>query len=266
MHGICNLSLIPCRKEPTDKSEMVTQLLFGEHFEVLEEKKSWALIRVAYDGYECWVDKKQFLSLSSEKGLNDTTTAVTTDILQLAEHESGAMISLPLGSSLPNYKDNSFTLGKEKYSFEGEAAFPFTKKKVLPNGEDLGGASKWYLHTPYLWGGRSPFGLDCSGFTQMVFKLNGIKLKRDAWQQAESGKTLSFLEEAKTGDLAFFDNEEGKIVHVGIILGGEKNLPAGRQVIHTSGKVRIDKLDHQGIYNDEIKKYTHRLRVIKRFI
>jgi len=238
---------------------MVTQLLFGEHFEVLEEKKSWTLIRITYDSYECWIDKKQFLLLASEKGLSDSSTGVTTDILQLAEHESGAMISLPLGSSLPNFKENSFTLGKEKYSFEGEATFPFAKKKVLPNGEDLGGASKWYLNTPYLWGGRSPFGLDCSGLTQIVFKLNGIKLKRDAWQQAEEGKTLSFVEEAKTGDLAFFDNEEGKIVHVGIILDKGK-------IIHASGKVRIDKLDHHGIYNEELKRYSHKLRVIKRFL
>jgi len=264
MFGICNLSIVPCRKEPSDKSEMVTQLLFGEHFEVLEEKKSWTLIRVAYDGYECWIDKKQFLPLTSEKGLSDSTTAVTTDILQLAEHESGAMISLPLGSSLPKFKDNSFSLGKEKYLFEGNIVFPFAKKQKAPSeggglGEALATSAQWYLNSPYLWGGRSPFGLDCSGFTQMVFKLNGIKLKRDAWQQAEQGTTLSFLEEAQIGDLAFFDNEDGKIVHVGIILDKGKT-------IHSSGKVRIDKLDHQGIYNEELKNYTHRLRVIKRFI
>lgn len=234
---------------------MVTQLLFGEHFEVLEEKKSWVLIRIAYDGYECWVDKKQFLPLNDVKGINDSGTAVTTDIVQLAEDESGNMISLLLGSSLPKFKDKSFSIGKQKYSFDGDIVFPLEKKKEHSIEE----IAKWYLHAPYLWGGRSPFGLDCSGFTQMVFKLNGIKLKRDAWQQAEQGKTLSFLEEAKTGDLAFFDNEEGKIVHVGILMGKEK-------IIHASGKVRIDKLDHQGIYNAEQKKYTHRLRIIKRFV
>ena len=253
--GICNLSIVPCRKEPSDKSEMVTQLLFGDHFEVLEDKKSWTLIRIAYDGYECWIDKKQFLPLNDVKGISDSTSAVTTDLVQLAEDENGNMISILLGSSLPKFKDKSFSLGKQKYSFEGEITFPFSKKKEHSIGE----ASKWYLNVPYLWGGRSPFGLDCSGFTQMVFKLNGIKLKRDAHQQAEEGKTLSFLEEAQQGDLAFFDNEDGKIVHVGILVGKEK-------IIHASGKVRIDKLDHQGIYNAEMKKYTHRLRVVKRFI
>ena len=242
---------------------MVTQLLFGEHFEVLEEKKSWTLIRIAYDGYECWIDKKQFLPLNDVKGISDSTTAVTTDLVQLAsphpspkEREQNH-IPILLGSSLPKYSDKEFLLGKEKYSFEGEVMFPFAKKSKSPSFGGVGEASKWYLNTPYLWGGRSPFGLDCSGFTQMVFKLNGIKLKRDAWQQAEEGKTLSFLEEAQQDDLAFFDNEDGKIVHVGILLGKEK-------IIHASGKVRTDKLDHQGIYNAEIKKYTHRLRVIKR--
>ena len=255
MFGICNLSVVPCRKEPSDKSEMVTQLLFGDHFEVLEEKKSWTLIRIAYDGYECWIDKKQFLPLNDVKGISDSTTAVTTDLVQLAEDENGNMISVLLGSSLPKFKDKSFSLGKQKYSFEGENTFPFSKKKEHIIEE----IAKWYLNVPYLWGGRSPFGLDCSGFTQMVFKLSGIKLKRDAYQQAEEGKTLSFLEEAQAGDLAFFDNEDGKIVHVGILLGKEK-------IIHASGKVRIDKLDHQGIYNEEMKKYTHRLRVVKRFL
>ena len=254
MYGICNLSIVPCRKEPSDKSEMVTQLLFGEHFEVLEEKKSWTLIRTAYEGYECWIDKKQFLPLKDIKGISESTTAITTEIVQLAEDQNKSIIPILLGSSLPKYNKKSFSLGKEEYSFDGDSVFPFAKKKEHSIIE----VAKWYLNTPYLWGGRSPFGIDCSGFTQMVYKLNGIKLKRDAWQQADQGKVLGFIEEAKPGDLAFFDNEDGKIVHVGIILA------AGR-IIHASGKVRIDKLDHQGIYNEEQKKYTHRLRVAKKY-
>jgi cell wall-associated NlpC family hydrolase len=193
-------------------------------------------------------------------------------------------IPIVLGSSLPKYKDKEFFIGKIKYSFEGEAICPFVKKIKQSSFRGIEEVARWYLNTPYLWGGRSPFGIDCSGFTQMVFKLNGIKLKRDAWQQAEQGTTISFLEEAQPGDLAFFDNEEGKIVHVGIILNTIPHLnppqrgglshatlsPLGRagegsgfKIIHASGKVRIDKLDHQGIYNEEMKKYSHRLRVIK---
>ena len=116
-----------------------------------------------------------------------------------------------------------------------------------------------YLNSPYLWGGRSPFGIDCSGFTQMVFKLNGIKLPRDAYEQAEIGKTLNFIEETQKGDLAFFDNEEGKIIHTGIII--DKN-----KIIHSSGKVRIDNLDHYGIFNAETGKYSHNLRLIKKVV
>lgn len=297
MFGICNLSLVPCRKEPSDKSEMVTQLLFGEHFELLDSKGNWQLIRIAYDGYECWVDKKQFHPVKNIHGINDSTTAISTEIVQLASplpsptESEEQHIPIVLGSSLPKFNKKSFMLGKQEYYFEGDANFPFAKnKKSSSEGGGLGEASKWYLHTPYLWGGRSPFGIDCSGLTQMVYKLNGIKLKRDAWQQAEQGKALSFLEEAQTGDLAFFDNEDGKIVHVGIILkphlparpaGGNPPLQGGLsrvtlpvkggdggglQIIHASGKVRIDKLDHQGIFNIETKKYSHRLRVIKRIL
>lgn len=254
MYGICNLSIVPCRREPSDKSEMVTQLLFGEHFELLDSKGSWQLIRIAYDGYECWIDKKQFHAIKDIQGISDASTALTTDLLQLAEDEKSGTIPLVLGSSLPKRKGEKFFLGKQEYTFSGEAAFPFTKKKE----NNIAGTAKWYLNSPYLWGGRSPFGIDCSGFTQMVYKLNGIKLQRDAWQQAEQGKAHNFLEEANPGDLAFFDNEDGKIVHVGII------LPEGK-IIHASGKVRIDKLDHQGIYNEDMKKYTHRLRVAKKF-
>ncbi len=266
MFGVCDLSVIPCRKEPSDKSEMVTQLLFGEHFEVLDTKGNWQLIRIAYDGYECWIDKKQFLPLSDAKGPVDSAIAVTTDLVQLAEDENGAMTPVLLGSSLPKFKDGSFFLGKRKYSFEGEASFPFEKKKSSPQTEDIAAAARWYMNTPYLWGGRSPFGLDCSGFTQMVYKLNGIKLKRDASQQGEQGKTLNFVEEAQTGDLAFFDNEDGKIVHTGILLNQHINKSTNFQIIHASGKVRIDKLDHHGIYNEDLKKYSHRLRVVKRFL
>lgn len=264
MFGICHLSVIPCRKEPSDRSEMVTQLLFGEHFEVLEEKKSWTLIKTSYDDYECWIDKKQFISVESDRGLKLATTAVTTDLLQLAETENEEMIPLVLGSSLPNFKNNRFSIGRSAYTFKGDAEFPFARK----NGstpDSIAEAARWYLNAPYLWGGRSPFGIDCSGFTQMVYKLNGWAIKRDAWQQAKQGSTISFLEESITGDLAFFDNEEGKIIHVGIVLAGpSKGKNAGFRIIHASGKVRIDTLDHQGIFNADQKKYSHRLRVIRR--
>ena len=100
-------------------------------------------------------------------------------------------------------------------------------------------------------------GMDCSGFSQVVHRIVGNDLPRDASQQVELGDTISFVEEAQAGDLAFFDNEEGNITHVGICLGGG-------DIIHASGSVRIDKLDHIGIFNADKGTYSHKLRVIKR--
>jgi cell wall-associated NlpC family hydrolase len=160
-----------------------------------------------------------------------------------------------LGSSLPHFKDRTCRLGPTAYRFEGNVKCPeklLTTKGIAEN-------AYMYLHSPYLWGGRTPFGIDCSGFTQMVYKLAGIKLKRDAWQQAEQGSLIHLVDEARQGDLAFFDNDEGRIIHVGIVLPNNK-------IIHASGKVRLDSLDHHGIFNQETKKYTHNLRLIKRFV
>ena len=136
------------------------------------------------------------------------------------------------------------------YRFDGLTTAGFTKKEKLAENALM------YLNAPYLWGGRSPLGIDCSGFTQMVYRLQGVDLPRDAYQQAEVGTTLSFVEESEAGDLAFFDNNEERITHVGIIL--ENN-----HIIHASGKVRIDRIDQQGIFNKELGTHTHKLRLIK---
>jgi cell wall-associated NlpC family hydrolase len=148
---------------------------------------------------------------------------------------------------------NHADINSTNYDFEG-----LRVSGVKPK-DNLVKTAYQYLNSPYLWGGKTPFGIDCSGFTQMVYKLNGYKLLRDASQQSTQGEVLSFIEESEPGDLAFFDNEEGKIIHVGIML--ENNY-----IIHASGKVRIDRLDHLGIYNAEINRHTHRLRVIKKII
>lgn len=233
---------------------MVTQLLFGEHFEVLQTDKSWCLINTAYEGYECWIDKKQFLQVSSQfyKKLNSVPT-YSGDVLQIISNpKENHVFPLVLGSVLPLFTAGECFLDKEKYIYDGQ---------VINNPKDdkskLVETAFLYLNSPYLWGGRTPLGIDCSGFTQMVYKLNGIALPRDAYQQAEKGITLSFVEEAEPGDLAFFDNDEGRIIHTGIMLEGQK-------IIHASGKVRIDTLDHHGIFNSETKSYSHRLRLIKR--
>ena len=258
MHGICTLSIVPCRKKPASKSEMVTQLLFGETFQVLEKpKKEWMRIRITHDSYEGWVNRKQvqLLPEAAFQKIKSASLVCTSDLVQVITNISDrSMFPVVIGSLLPSFSGSECSIDKNKYIYEGQ-----TVKATKLNKEGIVETAYLFLNAPYLWGGRSPFGIDCSGFTQIVYRLNGYKLQRDAHQQAEQGEPLSFIEEAEPGNLAFFDNEEGKITHVGIVL--EDGM-----IIHASGKVRIDKLDHHGIYNEEMKKYTHRLRVIKRFL
>ena len=254
--GFCDLSIIPCRKDASDKSEMVTQLLFGEYFEALEEYKNWLRIRSGVDSYEGWIDRKQYLPVSKEtyQALKKATPSYTADVVGIVTDIS-ENVSFPvtLGCMLPFIKGKEFAVEKKKYMYEGNRVTPSGKIKRTGIVED----AFTFLNAPYLWGGRTPFGTDCSGFTQMIYRLNGMTIKRDASQQVESGEALSFPEEAQPGDLAFFDNEEGRVTHVGIML-------EDMQIIHASGKVHVDKFDHLGIYNTEKKIYTHNLRVLKK--
>ena len=253
MFGICNLAIIPLRFEPSDKSEIVSQVLFGEHFEILEQFKQWARIKMQYDDYEGWVDSKQFqpISESNFNQLSEDAIILNADLIEYITAPNNLLIPIPLASSLSFL--NHSEINTVNFDFEGTKISGIKPKKELINTAFM------YLNAPYLWGGKTPFGIDCSGFTQMVYKLNGYKLLRDASQQAKQGEPLSFIEESEPGDLAFFDNDEGNIIHVGIIM--ENNY-----IIHASGKVRIDRLDHLGIYNAEINKHTHKLRVIKKII
>ncbi len=253
MHGICNLAIVPLRAEPDDRSEIVSQVLFGEHFEVLERQRQWARIRMHFDRYEGWLDSKQFAEISSAQfeSLSLEPAVMNGDLVEYVTFGNDLLMPIPLGASI-NFLDYA-EINRENYRFEGMKMVGVKPKQQIVRTAFL------YLNAPYLWGGKTPFGIDCSGFTQMVYKLNGYTLKRDASQQAMDGEALSFIEESEAGDLAFFDNEEGRIIHVGIIM--ENNY-----IIHASGKVRIDRLDHLGIYNAETNRHTHRLRVIKKYI
>lgn len=253
MFGICNLAMIPLRSEPSDRSEIVSQILFGEHFKILEQHKQWTFIKMQYDGYEGWIDFKQLQLISDESYLKLSTQEIvlSADLVEYITARSNALIPIPLASSL-SFLSNS-EINTSNFKFDGAKARGIKEKSKLINTAFM------YLNAPYLWGGKTPFGIDCSGFTQMVYKLNGYKLLRDASQQSTQGEALSFIEESEAGDLAFFDNDEGNIIHVGIIM--EDNY-----IIHSSGKVRIDRLDHLGIFNAETNKHTHKLRVIKKII
>jgi gamma-D-glutamyl-L-lysine dipeptidyl-peptidase len=253
-HGIACLSVVSVRKEASHQSEIVTQLLFGETLEILESYNEWLRIRCSYDGYEGWIQQAQqlTLSLSEYQELNRIKPHLCFDLVQIVVNQS-SIYSIVLGSNLPWFWGNTCRIGNNNYVFDGNARLP---DRASGNSGIVENAYM-YLNTPYLWGGRSPFGIDCSGFTQMVFKLSGLKLKRDAWMQAEQGDLINLLDESRPGDLVFFDNAEGKIVHVGI-------LTAKNKVIHASGKVRVDNIDHQGIFNNDTRKYTHTLRLVRR--
>lgn len=253
-YGIGHLSVVPCRAEAADSSEQVTQLLFGETIKVYEKKRSWHRVKTAHDNYECWMDENQFKFITQREfeQLNEQKPFVVSDLVEVLTKEDGTeLMTVLMGSNLPNIENNLVDVKDSVWKFEGnshDSNKVHEKKKLTENAFML-------LNAPYQWGGRSPFGIDCSGFVQLVYKLNGIYLPRDASQQASMGQPLSFIEEAEEGDLAFFDNNEGNITHVGIILSNNR-------IIHASGKVRIDKLDHQGIYNQEKRGYSHRLRLI----
>jgi len=260
MHfGICLLSLVPGRKDPSGTSEMVTQLLFGDHYTVVENGDGWVKIKTAFDDYVCWISEKQhfYLSEQSFKHLQKHAPVFSTELVQVLHNkllQTGFPITI--GAALPFYSnENTLSFDASVFGFEGQV----TEMKQKKPAQDILSTAFLFLNAPYLWGGKSPFGIDCSGFTQTVYKLNGYKLPRDAYQQVELGHALSFVEEAEAGDLAFFDNEEGKIVHVGILLDNQ-------QIIHASGCVRIDRFDHYGIFSSDTKKYSHTLRVIKRII
>ncbi len=254
MFGISEIATIPLRKEPTEKSEMLSQLLFGDRFTILEQNSEWSFIKLLSDNYEGWINSKSITYIDKYyfENINDSKIIITNRLFtKVKSKHNQESILLPFGSSLPNFNDteNSFKILNNTYSLED--------KYIL--SDNITELCKQFINAPYLWGGKNPFGIDCSGFTQIIYKSIGIDIPRDSNEQVNLGQNINFISDTRTGDLAFFDNEEGLITHVGIIL--TKN-----EIMHASVKVRIDKLDQQGIYNSELKKYTHKLRVIKRLI
>lgn len=257
--GTCILSSIPLRANPSHRSEMVSQLLFADTFEAFEQEGDWLQVKTLTDAYIGWVEAKQIAVLDKDAlvNLNNNPVFLTEEASTLVlKGVSKSPVYLHAGTTLPNYNEGKFSLLNETYQVTSSNVF-------VPNAEDFGTdvieTAKAFLNVPYLWGGRTHAGIDCSGFSQIVYKMLGLRLNRDAWQQAEQGRVVDFLTEAKAGDLAFFDNAEGKITHVGIMLNNS-------QIIHASGRVKIDRIDNQGIFSLDENKYSHQLRIIKRYV
>jgi hypothetical protein len=240
-HAFCLVSVSPLRKEPKDSAEMISQLLFGEIVKIHSVSGSWVEVTTLLDDYKGFVDSKHLLPLSEQDTLNWQGTYSN-------QYNLNKEISTPWGKQFISCgsfigSSPSFKIGD--YSFECAAeAQELNPDIVLGN----------LINTPYLWGGKSSFGIDCSGLSQLFFRLSGINLPRDAYQQAEFGKAITFGNHQKN-DLAFFENKDGKIIHVGIIQENNK-------IIHASGRVRIDGLDETGIFNNEMNQYTHFLSSI----
>lgn len=255
LYGICNLSIVPLRLEESDKSEMISQVLFGEHFEIIEKQKTWSKIRLDFDGFEGFIDNKQYIEITEDSynSICNETPVYSGEILDFVTNQKNELTTIAIGSQLPFFNNGKLKLGNIDYSYDNTI---FNEKS---SKNDLLKTAFTYLNSPFLWGGKTPFGIDCSGFTQMVYKLCGYKLLRNVKEQATQGDVLSFIEESEPGDLAFFDNEDGEIIHVGIILNDYN-------IIHAHGKVRIDTLDHSGIFNSDLHKHTHKLRIIKKII
>ncbi|HTE32229.1 MAG TPA: C40 family peptidase [Chryseolinea sp.] len=256
-YGVCRLSIVPVRMEPTDKAEQISQLLFGDHYEVLTQTtdRKWLRIRINFDGYEGWIDNKQHHAIAPEyfEYLNRAEFKITTDITASILYNKIQQIIL-IGSMIPISSSELFKM-EEQFAFNGEAKNVGQKREY----EFLKNIAFKYLNAPYAWGGRSPFGIDCSGFSQMVFKICGYGLARDSWQQANQGKFFNSFDEGRPGDLVFFKNPDEKITHVGILLEGDR-------IIHASGRVRIDHLNDEGILNLETKVYSHQFAHIRRIL
>ncbi|NOX87250.1 MAG: C40 family peptidase [Chlorobi bacterium] len=257
-YGICLQALVPVRVQPGDREELTNQLLFGDLVIIKGQVKDWLLIQTVDDEYEGWVDRKQVSFIPKEEfnGLLNEEDRFSLELASRVTAEDGkSSLIFTLGARLPGYTDGAFKIKGNVYPFSGETC---TSNEKTTADHILFYAGK-YSGSPYQWGGRSPFGIDCSGFVQMVFKLSGILLPRDASQQVNQGETVNFIHEARAGDLAFFGETDGDITHVGIITGEGT-------IIHASGDVHTDTIDHQGIFKESTKQYTHHLRTIKRML
>jgi hypothetical protein len=254
--GVCMVAVMPIRKAPQEQSEMISQLLFGEYYITEEIMEKWLKITTLFDHYTGWIDRKFFQEADLEKVMDNQMQPVLYSKIAEIETPDGSSQLIPAGSSLPFYDQvyREFMIGTQKFKIR-----PLFGDIILPSSQNIFETARQFMNTPYLWGGRSVFGFDCSGFIQTVHKIHGVCLQRDTSQQLSAGQVISRLKDAFPGDLAFFCNDKGKVNHVGMVLSDS-------QIIHCSGWVRVDRLDEKGIFNREQGVYTHKLKEVRRII
>lgn len=250
--GICLLNSIALREEPSDQSVLISQMLYGESCKILYKEGNWAKIHLDDDHQEGWVRTIQIelIEASQYETMIGSPKIYCNEMVTYLTDEESQLHLISLGAILPNFKSQKVTINGRVYEYDGEVTTGVLQKTAVVN------TAYKFLNAPFLFGGKTPFGIDAGGFTQMVYKICGHSLLRHADQQASQGEVLSFIEESEPGDLAFFDNEEGEIIHCGILL-------ANNHIIHCHEKVRVDRIDQSGIYNVDSRRHTHRLRVMK---
>ncbi len=262
IYGISSIAKIPVRTKPAHQSEMSNEIIFGESYTIIDEQSDWLLVRSGWDAYQGWISRGSHTPIS-QKDFNDLF--VRPEVFCTAPFQSAFLSSsadslyLSAGSRLPFFNEGSrqFRINDVIYTLSHDATYSgIIDKNIRSSVIETAGR---LINTPYLWGGKSSFGTDCSGFVQTVLRIHGINIPRDSPEQSGQGSAVQSPDNSRTGDLAFFHNEEGKIVHVGFV------APQGL-ILHASGKVRMDRLDHKGIYNAEMGKYSHRLSLIKDLI